>query len=131
MVSRHELVFQIVETELARKYSPCSADCIYMALRVCDQIRETSLLNLLIGSYETMGQAKREMARRGHKSLSDVLAEHLDIKPNSMLIIGDVAIVINDGVEHVAVCMGGNFVVKGELGKEVYTLNDVVMGFEV
>lgn len=131
VVSRHEVVFKVVESELARPYRPCSADCLHMGLKVCDKVKKTKLLKILSGSYSSIKGSKREMVKRGYKSIADPLREHLESKPPAMLTVGDLAIVSKDGVEHVAVCMGPNFIVKGENGREVYLLNDVISGFEV
>lgn len=71
------------------------------------------------------------MRDHGYESLVDLLNEHFEQKAPAALVWGDLAVVSSSEGEHVAVCTGQHFIVKGLNGREVYSLADVDAGFRI
>lgn len=131
MHDRFAIVSEIVNSEISKKYKPGSCDCFITGMKVADAINGTGLSDKYRKVYKTRKQSEKYMKDMGFKSLSDLLSTHFDeIAPASM-VWGDIGVVVSNGDEHIAICCGGTFIVRGIKGREVFALSDVVKGFKI
>lgn len=127
--SRFERAMPVIEAELAKPYRYGTADCFFFGCRIADAMAGLDLATTYAGTYRTLLGAQRALRKRGHKSLIDLFAAHLQPCAPSQARFGDIVILqLVDG-EHVGVCVGTRFLTKTEHGRSDHDLSVVKAAF--
>ncbi len=129
-MSRFDTVQSVLKDELAKPYVYGEADCFFLGCRMADALNpELGLVDKYWRSYKTLRGAQRALRKRGHKSLTTFFASHLDPKSPASAMFGDLAVVVVDGGEHVAICLGDRFTSKTAQGAVHFRLADCIAAF--
>lgn len=128
--TRFEIAQPVIEAELAKPYAYGVADCFFFGCRVADAFdRKRKIVSTYRGSYKTLMGAQKALRKRGHKSLAELFAVHLEPCAPAACQFGDLVILqLADG-EHVGVCVGDRFVTKTERGREHHSIGAVKAAF--
>lgn len=131
-MTRFSTLERVLRNELAKPYDLGRADCFFMGLAVVDELSGSALRGEYAGAYRTLAGAHRALLKRGHESLSALLAGHLEQIGKARAVIGDIAVLrLPDGAEHIGVCVGLHFITKTPAGRAAYDLTSVVAAFKV
>lgn len=116
---------------MAKPYDYGRADCFLLGIAMIDALTGSDLRSRYEGAYSTLLGAQRALRRRGHETLADLFATHLEPVAPAMAQLGDLAILrLADG-EHVGICVGSRFVTKTEQGRSYHTLADCSAAFRI
>lgn len=136
-MNRFRIVEATLTEELAKPYAygnPAQSDCFMMGCALVDALEGTQTVKKYTGAYKTLPGAQKALRKRGFSSLVDFWATELDrpaIAPAEAQ-FGDLAILrLDDGAEHVAVCLGLRFVTKTAAGRQDHSLDNVIAAFHI
>lgn len=128
--TRFEIVSRTVSEEMAKPYIPGTADCFFFGLRAADALNPTlDLAKHYAGSYRSLAGAQRALRKRGHTSLTQLFATHLEPCAPAMARIGDIAVIQLEDGEHVGVCVGQKFITKTDRGPSFCELSTIKAAF--
>ncbi|UHS60620.1 hypothetical protein HRR99_03340 [Agrobacterium vaccinii] len=136
-MNRFRVVEATLNAELAKPYAygnPAKSDCLFMGFAMVDALTGSDLCGKYAGSYKTLIGAQKRLRKHGHKSLVTAFAEELDQQPQggAEARFGDIAILrLDDGAEHVAICLGTRFVTKTPAGRQDHYLSEVIAAFHI
>lgn len=133
-MNRFRIVETVLKVELAKPYAYGQSDCLFMGLAMADALHGSILSEKYRGKYKTLRGAQKFIRKIGHTSLVDAFAAELDQEPKggAEARLGDIAILLlEDGAEHVAICIGTRFVTKTEYGRQDYDLSKVIAAFHI
>lgn len=131
-MSRFRILERIIAAEFAKLYEPGKADCFFFGLATIDALAGTALVTKYAGSYKTLAGAHKALVKRGHGSIADLFATHLERIGPARAALGDIVVLrLPDGAEHVAVCVGAKFLTKTAAGKSFHDLAECVAAFRV
>lgn len=128
---RFEVVARVLGKELAKPYTYGEADCFFLGCRMADALDPAlDLVKRYTGAYTTLRGAQTALRRRGCKSLVELFSRHLDACAPAEARLGDLVILrLEDGAEHVGICLGARFVTKTAQGRSDHTLSDCIAAF--
>lgn len=129
--ARLKIVRKVIETQMAKPYRFGSTDCFMTALTMIDTLTGSQYIERHLWTYWTARGAHRELRRLGYRSLVDFFKDRLEPIETMRCEPGDVAVVRHDGAEHVAVCLGRQFVTKTLHGRLVLPVDSVIAAFKV
>lgn len=136
-MNRFRIVEATLTAELSKPYAygdPEQSDCFMMGCALVDALEGKQTAAKYVGAYKTLAGAQKALRKRGFTSLVDFWAAELDrpaIAPAEAQ-FGDLAILrLDDGAEHVAVCLGLRFVTKTAAGRQDHTLDTVIAAFRI
>lgn len=131
--NRFEVVSAVIASEMAKPYShDPHADCFFFGCRMVDALDPSQALEAeYTGSYKTLAGAQRALRRRGHKSLVDLFAAHLEACAPAQARVGDLGIIQLPDGEHVGVCVGMKFITKTPRGREFFDIAACKAAFRV
>ncbi len=131
-MSRFETVQSVLVAELAKPYIYGESDCFFLGCQMADALDPSrGMVGKYRRSYRTLAGAQRALRKRGHKSLTTFFAAHLEPTAPAQAMFGDLAIVVVDGGEHVAICLGDRFTSKTASGEVNFRLPDCVAAFRL
>jgi len=135
-MNRFEVVSRIVREHLAAPYAygvglSIGGDCFAMGLAVAHALTDVDHGESYRGRYKTKVGAAKIVHRRGGGSLAGLLRQHFTDTAPAQARVGDLAVVLAPDGEHVAVCMGRDFVVKTEHGRRDFGVTDCIAAFRV
>lgn len=136
-MNRFRTVEALLAAEMAKPYAygnPDKSDCFMMGCALVDALEGAETAKRYAGAYKTLPGAQRALRKRGFASLVEFWAAELDrpfVAPAEAR-FGDLAILrLDDGAEHVAVCLGLRFATKTANGRQDYGLGDVIAAFHL
>lgn len=107
MADRIDIVAAVLDAELAKPYLYGEADCFFLGCQTADALDpELGLTRRYWRAYSTLAGAQKALRKRGCQSIADLYARHLTRCAPAEARLGDLVIVLMDGGEHVAVCLG-------------------------
>lgn len=133
-MNRFRIVEATLNAELAKPYAYGSADCFFMGCAMIDALTGAETAKKYLGSYKTLAGAQRALRKRKHKSLVTFFSAELEQNPKGGAEArqGDLVILrLDDGAEHVGICIGLRFVTKTPSGRQDYGLGEVVAAFHI
>lgn len=136
-MNRFRVVQAALERELAKPYAygdPARSDCFMMGCALVDELEGRSTVKAYAGTYKTLPGAQKALRKRGFTSLTDFWTAELGRPPvaPAEAQFGDLVILkLDDGAEHVAVCLGTRFRTKTPDGPTDHALADVVAAFHI
>lgn len=131
-MSRYETMLSVLDGELAKPYMFGQSDCFFLGCRMADAFDPSrGMVDKYWRTYRTLTGAQRLLRKLGHKSLTTLLAAHLEPIAPAKALQGDLAIVVSGGGEHVAICVGERFTTKTADGPAHYRLTDCIAAFRV
>ncbi|AZN72735.1 hypothetical protein D5400_16935 [Georhizobium profundi] len=129
VASRFEIVSKTVRPLLAEPYAYGTADCFITALAVADALGGTEIAKIYRGRYRTKTGAGRLLRRLGHSSLVTLVDTHFQRCAPAEARVGDIAIVLAEDGEHLAVCAGQAFIVKTERGRRDFPVSTCIAAY--
>lgn len=136
-MNRFRIVEATLTAELAKPYAygnPAQSDCFFMGLALVDALEGSQLARTYAGCYSTLAGAQRALRRRGYATLVSFFSAALNRseKGGAEARFGDLVILrLDDGAEHVGVCLGTRFRTKAPAGARDYSLDSVVAAFHI
>jgi len=125
------VVIRHLQAEHAKPYKSSYSDCLMVGLTLACQLGGNNVVSKYRGKYKTLKQSAVVMRRMGFTSLKELLAADFDPIAPAQCRFGDLAVVLNNGLEHVGVCVGENFSVKTQEGAVMYPLSAVTAGYRI
>jgi len=133
-MSRFRVVEATLAAELAKPYAYGTADCFFLGCAMIDALTGAETAKKYLGSYRTLAGAQKALRKRKHKSLVTFFAAELDQQPKGAAEarMGDLVILrLDDGAEHVGICLGLRFVTKTPVGRQDFGLSEVTAAFHI
>ncbi|MCT7665658.1 DUF6950 family protein [Shinella kummerowiae] len=136
-MNRFRKVEATLTAELAKPYdygTPERSDCFFMGLAMIDALEGSALVKKYAGAYKTLAGAQRALRKRKHASLTAFFTKELVREPvgGAAARFGDLVILrLEDGAEHVGICVGTRFTTKTPAGRRDCALADVVAAFHI
>lgn len=133
-MNRFRIVKATLNAELAKPYAYGVADCFFMGCAMIDALTDRETVKKYLGSYKTLAGAQRALRKRKHKSLVTFFSAELeqDPKGGAEARQGDLVILrLDDGAEHVGICIGTRFVTKTPDGRQDFGLGEVIAAFHI
>jgi hypothetical protein len=128
--SRFDRVARVLEVEFAKPYVPGKSDCFFTFIRLADELApDLGLEEAYAGAYRTLAGAQRALRRRGHASLVDLFATHMERCGAAQARVGDIGVILLADGEHVGACVGAQFVTKTARGQSFHEFADVIAAF--
>jgi hypothetical protein len=129
-MTRFEVASPVINAEMKKPYRYGESDCFFFGCRVADAFDPSrALCEKYAGIYTTLLGAQKALRKRGFERLADLFANHLTPIGPAMAQYGDVAVLSLDGADHVAVCVGSQFMTRTEKGASLYPLSFVSAAF--
>lgn len=131
MADRFETVRDTLAAELAKPYTYGDSDCFFLGCQMADALDpKLGLVEKYHGSYSSLRGAQTALRRRKCKSIAELFARDLEPCGPAEARLGDLVILhLEDGAEHVGICLGARFVTKTEQGRSDHTLFDCIAAF--
>jgi hypothetical protein len=136
-MNRFRIVESTLSGEVAKPYDygkPERSDCFMMGCALVDALEGMVLAEKYRGVYNSLAGAQRALRKRGFKSLIDFWTVELGRPPAGAAEarFGDLVILrLDDGAEHVGVCLGTRFVTKTANGRADHGLAAVAAAFHI
>lgn len=133
-MNRFRIVEATLSEELEKPYAYGSADCFFLGCAMIDALTGSEHVKKYAGSYDSLLGAQKALRRRKHKSLVTFFSSLLGQEPvgAAQARMGDIAVlVLPDGAEHVAICVGLRFTTKTPEGRQDFGLPEVVAAFQI
>lgn len=136
-MNRFRVVEQVLAEELGKPYdygNPEKSDCFFMGCAMIDALTGSKHVAKYAGTYDSLIGAQKALRRRKHKSLVTFFSSLLDQEPvgAAQARMGDIAVLLlPDGAEHVAICVGTRFITKTPNGRQDHDFTEVIAAFQI
>ncbi|MET3925544.1 hypothetical protein [Devosia sp. 2618] len=130
--TRFEIAARIIEQEMAKPYTPGSADCFFFGLQTADALDSSlGLVTRYAKAYRTLAGAQRALRRLGYTSLVALFSTHFEQCAPAMARVGDLAVILLTDGEHVGICVGQKFITKTARGQSFHDMPSILAAFHV